>query len=153
MLIIIGTAGSREKNTASVTTPAVNNNPTTINTIFSARSRRIVPPRLLSPHDNLNAHCCFAYSALAYFSMGMSESASSNESPNLNFVLLRHRRDNAIQAQVFYKLAAVVGDVPDSNNRYAGFVVRYTAVKSCSHTDRRCSSSSTVFCSTEARSM
>jgi hypothetical protein len=43
MLIIIGTAGSREKNIVSGTTPAVNNNPATTNTIFSARSRRMVP--------------------------------------------------------------------------------------------------------------
>src|SRR5580704_744880 len=40
MLIIIGTAGSREKNIVSATTPAVNNNPTITNTILSARSRR-----------------------------------------------------------------------------------------------------------------
>src|SRR5262249_10357837 len=44
MLIIIGTAGSREKNIVSGITPAVNNNPTTTNTTFSARSRRMVPP-------------------------------------------------------------------------------------------------------------
>src|SRR5205809_742189 len=44
MLIIIDTAGSREKNIVNGTTPAVNNNPTTTNTIFSARSRRMVPP-------------------------------------------------------------------------------------------------------------
>src|SRR5467141_1882367 len=46
MLIIMGTAGSREKNIVSGTTPAVNNNPTTTNTIFSARSRRMVPSSL-----------------------------------------------------------------------------------------------------------
>ena len=44
MLIIIGTADYREKNIVSGTTPAVNNNPTTTNTILSARSRRMVPP-------------------------------------------------------------------------------------------------------------
>jgi hypothetical protein len=41
MLIIIGTAGSREKNIVSGTTPAVNNSPTTTNTIFSVRSLRM----------------------------------------------------------------------------------------------------------------
>src|SRR5208282_952674 len=43
MLIIIGTAGSREKNIVSGTTPAVNNNPTITSTTFSARSRFMVP--------------------------------------------------------------------------------------------------------------
>src|SRR5271170_5093650 len=47
MLIIIGTAGSREKNIVSGITPAVNNSPTTTNTTFSARSRCIAPSSLL----------------------------------------------------------------------------------------------------------
>jgi hypothetical protein len=42
MLMIIDTAGSREKNTVSGMTPAVNSNPTTTNTIFSVRSRRMM---------------------------------------------------------------------------------------------------------------
>jgi hypothetical protein len=46
MLIMIGTAGSREKNIVSGTTPAMNNNPTRSKTIFSARSRRLVPSLL-----------------------------------------------------------------------------------------------------------
>jgi len=53
----------------------------------------------------------FACSALARFRMGMSESASNNESPNLHPVFLRHRRDNTIQAQVLDKLSVVVCDV------------------------------------------
>jgi len=40
---VMGTAGSREKKIVSGTTPAVNNKPTTTNTILSARSRFIVP--------------------------------------------------------------------------------------------------------------
>ncbi len=56
--------------------------------------------------------------------MGMSESASNNESSNLHPVFLRHRRDNTIQAQVLDKLSVVVGDVPDSNDRDAEFGVR-----------------------------
>jgi hypothetical protein len=39
MLMIIGTAGSREKNIVSGITPAMNNSPTNTKTIFSVRSR------------------------------------------------------------------------------------------------------------------
>jgi hypothetical protein len=39
----MGTEGSREKNIVSGTTPAVNNNPTSTSTIFSARFRFMVP--------------------------------------------------------------------------------------------------------------
>jgi len=42
MLIIIGTAGSREKNIVSGITPAANNNPTTTNTILNVRSRNML---------------------------------------------------------------------------------------------------------------
>src|SRR6202050_276376 len=48
MLIIIGTAGSREKNIVSGITPAVNNNPTTTNTVFNARSRTMLTSLSLS---------------------------------------------------------------------------------------------------------
>jgi hypothetical protein len=41
--INMGTEGSREKNIVSRTTPAVNNNPTSTSTIFSARFRFMVP--------------------------------------------------------------------------------------------------------------
>src|SRR4029077_10036877 len=60
---------SRENNIVSGTTPAVNNNPTTTNTIFSARSRNMLTS--LSPsqsaHDSADSYCSFAYSACACF--------------------------------------------------------------------------------------
>src|SRR5207302_3903365 len=77
--------------------------------------REIIPPHRRS-------YCSLAYSALACFSMGMS--ASNNESPNLHPVFLRHRWDDAIQAQILDKLSVMVGDVPDGNHRDAEFGVR-----------------------------
>ena len=51
-------------------------------------------------------------------------SASDNESPNLHPVFLRHRWDDAIQAQILDKLSVMVGDVPDGNDRDAEFGCR-----------------------------
>src|ERR1700722_1292456 len=69
MLIIIDTAGSREKNIVSGITPAVNNNPTTTNTAFNAPSRTMLTslwsPQLL--HGSASSYCTFAYPPFACF--------------------------------------------------------------------------------------
>jgi hypothetical protein len=79
MLIIMGTAGSREKNIVSGTTPAVNNNPTTTNTIFSARSRTMLTSLSFSQsaHDSADSYCSFAYSALARFGAVVAAGAAT----------------------------------------------------------------------------
>jgi hypothetical protein len=56
--------------------------------------------------------------------MGMSESASNNESPNLHPVFLCERWNDTVQAQVLDKLSVMVGDVPDGNHGDAEFGVR-----------------------------
>ena len=66
-----------------------------------------------------NGYCSFAYSALACLRMGMAESASNNDSPNLHPVFLCERWNDTVQAQVLDKLSVMVGYVPDSNDRDA----------------------------------
>src|SRR6266481_7357001 len=62
--------------------------------------------------------------ALALTAQRFSTVLLREKSPNLHPVFLRHRWDDAIQAQILDKLSVVVGDVPDSNDRDAEFGVR-----------------------------
>src|SRR5579862_890022 len=64
MLMIIGTAGSREKNIVSGTNPAVNNNPTTTNAIFNSRSRNMLTSISSSQlaHDSADSDRSSGYS-------------------------------------------------------------------------------------------